>query len=92
MASLMTGYDWTTPSRTMAICLPTYWAAIWLKVLNPSPVKETWTTQPWPLSNWALADFTSFPVMSAGPSARREAPWSSEPFRMGSTTCASGLS
>src|SRR2546423_9667469 len=76
----------------MAICLPTYWAAIWLNVLNPSPVKERWTTHPWPLSNWALADFTSFPVISAGPSRRREAPWSSEPFRIGSTTSTSGLS
>src|SRR5258706_847106 len=92
LASLMTGYDCTTPSRTMAICLPTYWAAIWLKVVKPPPVNDRCTTQPCPLAKLALADFTSFPVMRAGPSASREAPWSSDPLRMGRTTCLSGVS
>src|SRR5438477_9787894 len=76
----------------MAIFLPTYWAASLLNVSKPGPVNDRCTTHPWPLSYWALADFTSFPVMRAGPSASREEPWSSEPFRTGSTTVASGVS
>src|SRR5712671_5872236 len=75
----------------MAICLLTYWAAIPLNLLNPSPVNDRWTTQPWPLSYRASADFTSFPVMSSGPSARRPAPVS-DPFRTGSTTSWPGVS
>src|SRR5581483_3331383 len=77
----------------MAICLPTYWAAILLKVSNPVPVNDRWTTQPWPLSKRASADLTSFPVMSAGPSESRPVlAESDEPLRIGSTTEASGLS
>src|SRR5438105_8926567 len=75
----------------MAICLPTYLAARSLNLLNPSPVNDRWTTQPWPLSNRASADFTSFPVMSSGPSDRRPAPVS-DPFRIGRMTGWPGVS
>src|SRR2546423_2991352 len=75
----------------MAICLLTYWAAMPLNLLNPSPVNDRWTTQPWPLSKRASADFTSFPVMSSGPSDRRPAPVS-DPFRTGRMTGWPGVS
>src|SRR5437899_3663967 len=75
----------------MAICLPTYLAAMSLNLLNPSPVNDRWTSHPVPLSKRASADFTSFPVMSSGPSESRFPPLS-VPFRIGSTTFWPGVS
>src|SRR5581483_7001240 len=75
----------------MAICLPTYWAAILLNLVKPSPVNERWTSQPWPLSKRASALFTSFPVMSSGPSDSRLPPLS-VPLRIGRTTFWPGVS
>src|SRR5690348_10600613 len=88
----MVGADFTTESRTMATCLPTYLPAIASNLDEPSLVKVTSTVQsPATWGGVATALRTTRPVISAGPSWYRDVTWlflSSS----GSTTVWSGRS